>query len=170
MTRTLLFMSSLSPGVLVASVRALGQNQSLGVIGIIVGVILMPLGFITIKIRDKAKPIPTELRSMKDQTYQVPTYLVTFVLPFLFIDAKNIATLVAYAIFILFVALILSKSDISLLNPGLLLLNYRLFDATDKCGRNLTVISRVAPRMSGYESLRHLSGRVYLLEQKGSDD
>ena len=149
--------------------RTLADSVAVGVIGIVIGAILMPLGLIAISLRKKNMPIPKELTAVADETYQVPTYLVTFVLPFLFVDIQNIPALVAYAMFVIFVALILAKSDISIVNPGLLIGNYRMYDAVDSQGQSLTVIAIRTPRVSEYQEMFHLSGRVYLLkaQEKG---
>lgn len=170
MTRLLLFLSSLSPGVVVASTRYLGDSMVGGALGIAVGVVLMPLGLLVIRSRKKTEAIPTELSSIKDETYQVPTYLITFVLPFLFVSSQDVQTLIAYVLFIMFVAAILTKSDISIVNPGLLVANYRMYDVVDQEDRSLTVISRTSPRLTQFENLRHLSGRVYLLEPRERHD
>lgn len=169
MTRLLLFTSSLSPGIVVISVRYLADSPLPGLIGIFAGILLMSLGFVAIWSRGKTEPVPKEIRSIKDETYQVPTYLVTFLLPFLFIEARDIPSLFAYAIFAGFVALILFRNDISLVNPGLLLAHYRLYDAVDASGENITVIAKSRPRLTGHESLRTLSGNVYLLEPQESE-
>lgn len=164
MTRILLFLSSLAPGIVVVSIRYLGENLWVGITGIALGLILLGIGMWAVRSRDKTRPIPTEVVTLKDETYQIPTYLVTFILPFLFIEVESVPTLAAYAVFILLVVAILYKSDVSIVSPALLLRGYRLYDVVDKEKRNITVVSRTPPKLSGYEKLRHLSGTVYLLE------
>lgn len=170
MTRLLLFLSSLSPGIVVASIRYIGESACWGTVGVVAGALLMPLGLLTIRSRKKTNTIPTELSSIRDETYQVPTYLITFVLPFLFVGIQDVQTLVSYVIFILFVSAILTKSDISIVNPSLLIANYRMYDVVDKEERSLTIISRTTPRITQFENLRHLSGRLYLLEPQESEN
>lgn len=145
MTRFLLFLSSLAPGVVVVSMRHLGDHTCAGVIGIAIGVLFTILGMLTIRTRGKTKPIPTELAQLKDETYQIPTYLVTFILPFLFVEVKDLATIGAYGVFILLVATILYKNDISIVSPALLIRGFRLYDAVDSEYRNITVISKSPP-------------------------
>lgn len=169
MTRFLLFLSSLAPGVVVVSIRHLGDHTCAGVIGITMGVLLTILGTLTIRTRGKTKPLPTELAQLKDETYQIPTYLVTFILPFLFVEVKDLATIGAYAVFILLVAAILYKNDISIVSPALLIRGFRIYDAVDSEDRNITVISKSPPSVKRYENLRHLSGTVYLLEPQESE-
>lgn len=164
MTRFWLFLSSLSPGLLVASIRYAGEDLCLGLIGITLSLILTPVGLWTIKSRNTTTPIPTQVNTIKDETYQVPTYLITFIFPFLFIDIDNISTLIAYAVFMLFVAVVLFRSDISVVNPGLLIASYRLYDAQDIEGKSITIISKSKPRLNGYENLFYLSGNVYLIK------
>ena len=149
-----------------ASTRWLEKDAAWGLGGIIAGALLVPMGILTIWSRRRTQPVPTELSSVRDETYQVPTYLVTFVLPFLFIELKSAETIAAYAILILFVAAILTRSDISIVNPGLLLLNYRMFDAVRSDGKGLTIIAKSAPQVSRFNNLRHVSGQVYMLEKE----
>lgn len=169
MTRVLLFLSSLSPGVVVVAIRYLEQDWWLGAIGFLVGVLLMPIGLLAVHQRGKVIPIPTQFRERRDETYQVPTYLVTFILPFLFVELQSLYSVAAYLVFIAFVATILSKIDISIVNPGLLIFGYRLYDMIGCAGERVTVISKTRPSLTTFENLRPLSGDLFLLESKESD-
>ncbi|WP_309082015.1 hypothetical protein [Zhihengliuella sp.] len=163
MARLLLFLSSLSPGIVVAGIRAAGEFGFPGWIITLVGVVLMPVGFFTVRSRKGNAAIPTEIVSVKDETLQIPTYLITFIFPFLFVQIDDLWTLAALAVFVGLVSVLLWKNDISLINPGMLVSKYRMYEVESVDGRNLIVVSTRRPYVRDYEDLHHLAGRTYVL-------
>ncbi|GAA1150130.1 hypothetical protein [Nesterenkonia lutea] len=163
MTRLWLFLSSIAPGVIVVGIRALGESWIAGSITILVGFLLIPAGFRAIRIRKDVEPIPLSISGVKDESIQVPTYLISLVFPFLFVTINDPWSLTAYAVFIVFVGLILAQSETSLINPILLLRGFRIYDATTVSEGSVTIISKKKPRPGSHENGYVLSNHTYIV-------
>ena len=166
MTRLYLFVSSLSPGILVAGIRGTKENFLIGLIVAVLAVMLSLLGLLVIRSRTTLNTVDLKVDSVRDETYQVPTYLVTFVLPLLFIDVVDVPTLVGYLVFSIIVFLMLMKSNISIANPVLLLSGYRLFDVQDSSGNQSTVVSKTVPPVGESTEVHKLAEGFYILRSK----
>ncbi|WP_125458684.1 hypothetical protein [Rhodococcus sp. 1168] len=118
--------------------------------GLTVGLalLLFPIGLLTVYSRRSIEPVPTQIDSIKDETLQIPTYLVTFILPFLFVTVDDPYNLAAYSVFMLLVILMLVRTEISIINPGLLFIGFKIFDATTREGTSVMVISKTKPRVN----------------------
>ncbi|MBP2453480.1 hypothetical protein JOF57_003393 [Mycolicibacterium lutetiense] len=66
--------------------------------------------------------------------------------PFLFISVKDYWTLAAYVLFMVFVGLILARSEVALVNPCLLLFGYNMYNANTLTGEGIIIISKSKPR------------------------
>lgn len=173
LAKPILFLSSLSPGLLVVAFRLLPESLLLGLIVLACSVVLFPAGLITTWIRSRQPPTLIHVVAVKNQTFQVPTYVMTFIFPFLFINVDDLWTVAAYAVFLVLIGLLLSKSDVSIVNPGLILRGYQLFVATvegENKGqtRDIMIISKEPPPLDEISRVNRLANETYFLTERSS--
>ena len=169
MTRFWHFISSLSPAVLVVGIRLLGTELCYGFALIAIGILLLPLAFLVLRTRQSVTAKPITVIHSRDESQQVPTYLLTFVFPFLFIDVNNQWNALAYFVLIILIALMLFRSDLSLVNPAILIRGYHIYEVQSEGGEDLLLIARTRPKGGEHLSVRLLSGHFYLLDQEGTE-
>ncbi len=164
-TRHWLFLSSLAPACVVLGIRLLGSERLLGTAFLLCGLLLFPIAYLVLKTRRSVTPKPIKVSEIRDESYQVPTYLLTFIFPFLFIDIENYWNAASYIVLILFVSILLFRNDLSLVNPALLMLGYHIYVIQAEGGEDLLLISKARPRTGLSLSASHLSGHTYLLHK-----
>lgn len=169
MTRFLLFVSSLAPAVLVVGIRLIGETPFGGMLTILTGILLFPLSYFVLRLRRSVTPKPIKVVEVADENFQILTYVLTFIFPFLFIDIGDTWNAVAYVVLILFVLVLLIRSDLSLVNPALLVIGYHIYSLRAEGGEDLILISKFKPRLGQALSARKLSGHVYLIDQVGTE-
>ena len=165
MTRILLFVSSLAPAVLIVGIRLIGLDPFWGVLLIAIGIALFPLAYLVLKARRAVTPKPVRVADVSDENFQILTYVLTFIFPFLFIDISDMWNAVAYVVLILFVVVLLIRSDLALVNPALLIIGYRIYAVRAEGGEELILISRLKPRRGNTLAATPISGQMYLINQ-----
>lgn len=166
MERFWLFISSLSPAILIVSIRLIEKFSVYAWIGIIVGILSFLLAYSVLSGRKKVGPDPITPLGVQDETDQIPTYLITFVFPFLFLsDTPSFCTLVAYGVFLIFMMALLFRTDVALVNPALLLIGYHVYTVETVSG-SIRVISRRRPVIKTSFKAHSLSGSLYLSVKK----
>ena len=98
-----------------------------------------------LKQRSKLEPETLTPTKVKDETSQIPTYLITFIFPLLFINTTpNSANISAYLCFAALVLLLTFRTNIALVNPALIILGYHIYAIDTSNKRDQLVISREA--------------------------
>jgi len=170
MSRLLLFLSALAPGFIVSGIRLLSVELLTGIFTIILGCYLLVSGILVIKFRRQdVEPRPVEITQVSDESYQVPTYLLTFIFPFMFIELHDFWNAFAYFVIVVFVAFLLSKTDLSLVNPALLLAGYHMYSVQLSGGDDITLISKSRPRVGSQLVCFPLAGRLYIDSLRNED-
>lgn len=168
-TRLWLFLSSLAPACLVVGIRLLGSEWLWGAVLLLCGALLFPVAYFVLRTRRSVTPKPVKVSDIRDESYQVPTYLLTFIFPFLFIDIEDFWNAASYIVLILFVAILLFRSDLSLVNPALLMLGYHIYVIQAEGGEDLLLITKTRPRVGLSISATLLSGHTYLLNRSETE-
>lgn len=75
--------------------------------------------------------------SVKNENYEVMTFIATYIIPLVCIDLTDIKSFVVFALLVITLGMIVTKMDLYMANPTLSLLGYRLYsikvdDNTDK--------------------------------------
>lgn len=105
-TRLLLFVSSLAPALIIAGLRLWDAQRELAWMLGGVGAFAFMLTPAVLFLRKQAGRHVFTVTGVKDESGQVPTYLLTFVFPFLFLSAQMSRPLIsAYVAFSVFMAL-----------------------------------------------------------------
>lgn len=166
MGRVYFFASALSPAIIIASIRAFALIGSWAWVGISVGILSFAMTGVLLASRGRVSARVVEAVSVRDRTLQIPSYLITFVYPFLFLsESASSYTLLAYLVFGLLLGLLLIRTDIGLVNPTLLLFGYSLFEVETEFDILIVISKR---RLMKNEPLKvHLISRnLYILAKR----
>lgn len=144
-TRLILFVSALAPVFLVAGLRLYEAQQIVSITLFSFGLLASLLTPIVLFLRRKAGIQEFEVSNVKDESAQVPTYLITFIFPFLFLSEQmNISLVRSYVGFAALMTVLLYRTNLSLINPVMLLAGYHVF-SVDVVGQGSTYIISKRP-------------------------
>lgn len=168
-TRLLLFVSSLAPALVIAGLRLLDAQRCLSVSLLVAGGVAFGLTPLVLALRRKAGRQELNVANVKDESAQVPTYLLTFVFPFLFLSGQmGTSMVVAYVVFALFMALLLYRTPLALINPAMLVVGLRVF-SVEVAGQGAAyIISRDAPLPSAPACVKRVAEGLYLAVESES--
>lgn len=162
MGRFLLLFTALSPAFLIASIRIIPSHPWVGYIGIVLGLLMFPAAWLLLGKRSDVTPHVFTPISVHDESDQIPTYLVTFVFPFLFVtDSPSVYTTAAYVLFATFLIFLLYRADISVVNPALLIRGFHVYGVETETG-SIYLISRRRPMVATHMEACRVSGNLYM--------
>lgn len=141
-----LILSSYSPMLLMFAVRLVGGHPWLA--GCLAAVALAAIISLLamVRARNALASDPFLLTTVKDESAQVPAFLLSYLLPFVAADIKNGADLAVIAIFLALVITVALGTNLVLVNPFLLLLGLHLYDVETSGGTRTLLLSHVEPR------------------------
>lgn len=162
-TRLLLFASSLAPALIIAGLRLCNVHRATSVTLLVLGVIAFALTPIVLFLRRNAGIQELTVSNIKDESSQIPTYLITFVFPFLFLPEQMNGPLVAsYIAFAAFIALLLYRTTLALVNPAMLIAGYRIFSVDIEGQGGAHIISKGPPRPSLPTYVKRVADRLFI--------
>lgn len=164
MTRIWLFYSALAPALLVLGFRFVATHRCIGLTLITLATIAIVMVYFVVRARSEVLPKLIVVSESRDETQQVPTYLLTFIVPFLFVEINNWGSAAAYSVLIVLISILLFRTDLSLVNPVLLALGYHIYSILDGGGHESLVISRTRPRVGASIAAVPLSGHIYKVD------
>jgi hypothetical protein len=126
-TRLSFFLSSFAPLLGIFALRASKENLWLTItlVAVMVAVTLLLVG--AMQVRSTVTLQSLVVRDPSDESPQIPTYLLTYLFPFIFASTNGWQDVAAYAVFAALLALLLWQSDAALINPLLLAVGFRLY-------------------------------------------
>lgn len=164
MGRFWLLLTSLSPALMIASIRTFPSCQWGAAAGFFVGVLMVPATLLLLRKRGEISSDPMIPLGVHDESDQIPAYLITFVFPFLFItESPSQATLVAYSLFAVFLLILLYRADLAVVNPALLMFGFHVYAVEAKTG-SIYLISRRRPVVGVPVNVCRVSGDLYVPE------
>lgn len=147
LSRIFLFLSSLSPALAIASIRlwdVQGPIKCWLLALAFTTFLLMPL--VILVRRRKAGPQILKIKSVKDESNEIPTYFITFIFPFLFLSPDMSQTLTwAYIAFAALMLAMLFHTPLSTVNPALLIFGRHVFAVELEAGSIVYVVSQHFP-------------------------
>ncbi|MDO5031284.1 hypothetical protein [Corynebacterium sp.] len=162
-TRLLLFMSALGPALMIAGIRIYEFQHMLSVVVFISGFVALLPTPIVLAVRRKAGTQAFTVSSIKDESSQVPTYVITFIFPFLFIsEAPSPPLIASYTAFALLVLLLLYRTSLALINPLLLLCGYHIFSADVREQGTIFLISKKTPLPSALIYTKRITNGLFI--------
>lgn len=140
--KAFLFLTGLAPMAVIFAVRLWGSYPASAIALAVVALCLIVLLPLALRERGKTTSQPFSVASVRDDSHQIPTYLLTYVFPFLFVSVSGWQDLVAYGVFVLLLVVLLLRTDLALVNPLLLAVGYHMYAISTTTGSELTVVSR----------------------------
>lgn len=162
-TRLLLFVSSLAPALIIAGIRLVDAHRLLSVLLVALGIIALLLTPLVLFLRRHAGRRELTVSNIKDESSQIPTYLITFVFPFLFLSEDMSRSLIAsYIGFVGFMALLLYRTPLSLINPAMLVQGYRVYSVDILERGGAYIISKTPPLPSQPTYAKRVAEGLYI--------
>lgn len=125
-----------APGFAIFAVRLSGRHQNWS-IGMAAACALSLLSmFLLLRAREDTNRQTYTFRSVKDETAQVPGYVVGFVFPFVFWQVGPWREVVAIALFAVLLTILVIATDLVIVNPVLLLFGFRTYTVSTGSGGN----------------------------------
>jgi len=145
--RVALFLSSYSPLFLILGLL---NSRDLVVGGIFYGITIVSIFslYVFMKSYGDAHSYKVEIKSVSSRDSDVMSYIVSYLLPFLGISFKDVASAVSFGIFIAVIGIIYVSANMVYINPVLSLRGYHMLEVEDKAGKVSPLITRrsyVAP-------------------------
>lgn len=163
MTRLLLSLSSVAPLVGIVAIRLIGIASEWAVGLGIISVLLMLFLPVVFAARRRIEARPMTIRSIRDESAQVPAYLLTYVFPFAFATIDSSSVVWAYAVFGVLLLVLLLRTELSSVNPALLAVGVHSYSVVTEAGQTITLMARKAP-LPGSGVLAHqIAGGVFSL-------
>lgn len=162
-TRLFLFVSSLAPVFIIAGLRLFDAQRMLAVLLLVVGVVTFLLTPLVLFSRRKAGKQEFVVSNVKDESSQIPTYLITFFFPFLFSSEQMSASLVAaYVGFAALMVVLLYRTPLILINPSMLIVGYRVFSVDIVGQGGAYIISKEPPLPSQSTYTRRIADGLFI--------
>ncbi|MCU1477601.1 MAG: hypothetical protein JWQ64_2294 [Subtercola sp.] len=121
-------------------------------------------------VRRKTTAQPFTVVAIRDESSQVPVYLLTYIFPFAFAPADSVAVLISYLFFGLLLVILLVRTDLGLVNPILLAAGIHIFVVRGQRDRSITLIAKSAP-LVGSSILAHpISGNAFVFSHVATGD
>ena len=168
MTRFALFLSSYVPLFLMLALRftelwLVVGCLALAIVGAVLGVwILYPSA-------ERSRGTIT-VDTVSDAGDQATTYLVSYLLPFFAVEQPTIREVAAYAVFLLVVGLVYTRSDMRQVNPFLYLLGRRVTKVVTTEKREVYAVSRRRVLRGDLEGAEITSGLFLVADGSGGND
>ncbi|MBC2681477.1 hypothetical protein GSS87_03540 [Corynebacterium sp. 4HC-13] len=169
-TRLFLFVSALAPVFIIAGLRFFDARRMLAVLLLVVGVVTFLLTPLVLISRRKAGKQEFVVSNVKDESSQIPTYLITFFFPFLFLSEQMSGPLVAsYVGFAALMAVLLYRTSLVLINPYLLLVGYRVFSVDIVGQGGAYIISKEPPLPSRSTYTKRIADGLFIAVDERAD-
>lgn len=132
--------------LLMFSIRLINEHAVLAILLAIVGVTSVVSLLALVRTRNALSADPFVLTAVKDETAQVPAFLLSYLLPFVTANMNNKADLAVVGIFLALVVTLAFGTNLVLVNPFLLLLGLHLYDVETSGGTRALLLSHLEPR------------------------
>lgn len=166
-----LFLSAYAPLSLIFALRSLPDNVSKWTISAIVPslawMLLAVLGVLYIiaalKVARDVTGLDRAFNDVQDRGTEVAGYVATYLLPFLTWAADGWSDYASFIVYFIVIFVIFSKSDLSLVNPTLYVIGWRILGArvAGMTGERALIISRQRP-FGDHMRVASLGGGVYV--------
>lgn len=165
LTRVILFLSSYAPLFLILAIRSWSDNHKISIaLGAISSITLLILWIFVNQARSLAAD-KVVIASVNSRDGDVMSYIVTYLLPFLAVDFKQVGDVVSLGIFIFVIGLLYVNSNMIYTNPILNIAGYHIFEVQDGEGKTTALICKRTYVRTGAE-LDVVSLGDYVLMEK----
>ena len=123
----LLFLSSYAPAFVIFAVRAYGRSCLMFIVTLSLAVLSVVAFILYIKVTRTGGPIRMRVVHVEGRDADLAAYVAAYLLPFVAIFGADTQNVIALALFLLFIGVLWTNSDLLYLNPLLALAGYHLF-------------------------------------------
>lgn len=170
MTRLLLVLSSLAPIVAIVAIRLIDiQPRWAIVLGLVALLFALALPLVLLA-RRRIEGQPFTVVTVRDDSSQVPAYLLTYVFPFAFAPADSVAVVIGYVFFGLLLVILLVRTDLGLVNPILLAVGLHIFVMDVQRGQSITLIAKSAPLVGSSILAHSITGNTFAFSHLANGD
>jgi hypothetical protein len=138
--KPLLFLSSYAPLFALLAIR-FEQRWLWITCAAFAGVGLASL-LLLLRLDARSEPGPHVLASAADAGGEAASYLASYLLPFLTVAVPSLRDVIAYAGFLIVVAVITLRTSVAQVNPLLYLIGYRVLSVTDDRGLRAYIVTK----------------------------
>jgi hypothetical protein len=157
MLRVRLLIGAWAPGAFIAAFRAADDHPAWAAALAVVGFVAVVSVLALLRVRSTINEQPFVVTLVSDESTQVPAYLLTFVFPFVFLNARNWGDVAAYAVLGALVAVLVVRTDLVLVQPLLLAVGYHLYKIETSSGFTGLLLSSTRPLAGQTIGVVHLA-------------
>lgn len=165
MTRFLLLASSFAPLLVIFAVRLEAEHWQIAIALAVLSLISLLCLPIVLKVRRRTAAQPFRVLELRDESQQVPVYLITYIFPLVFASIDGWQALVGFAIFGLLLVVLLLRTDLAMVNPFLLVVGIRIYTVRTSSGADIVLLAERRPFIGQDLTATRLSGSTYRLKQ-----
>jgi hypothetical protein len=163
-TKFALLSSSLVPIFVVLAIRLSGKQCHTAAALVVISIALTALLIVVLQARRRTTAQPFAVDTIRDESQQIPAYLLTYIFPFLFLSVGGWRDVAAFLVFALLVLILLFRTDLALVNPLLLATGFHLYSLTTTSGKCLILVAKDKPSPGQSILAVRLSDTTYKLE------
>jgi len=141
MLKLRLVASAFAPMAIITAVRLSADYPLIAVLVAVLGLLAVLSLLELVLARSMTNQQPYTLVSIRDDSAQIPAFLLAYVFPFVFVTIGDWQDALAYGLFALLLVVLILRTDLVLVNPVLLVMGYRLY-IVERIPRNTFVIAR----------------------------
>lgn len=158
MLRIRLATSAYAPMLLMIAVRCVPGHPCIAAALAAIAVLLVVQVVLLVNARNGLAAEVHDVRSVDDETAQVPAYLVTYVLPIILLRDATTQDLVVLGMYFGLALWLAASSQLVLVNPVMLLIGLRLYVVELDAGRKALMLSRGRPRPGPVRAIEFAGG------------
>lgn len=142
MVRARLLLSSLSPLMAILAARLWNDHRVAAWALVALAALSVASLVLFLRTRSSLMPQTFVVATAKDESDQIPAYVVTYVLPFVTLQVTQRAELVAYVLLALVLAVLVLQTDLVYVQPLLLMIGWHLYRVEVRHGlQPMTLVS-----------------------------
>jgi hypothetical protein len=165
-TRLILFLSSYAPLFLILAIRSWVENRKLSIGLAVVALVSLVVLWAFVRQARTLAAQPISIASVVSRDGDAMSYIVTYLLPFLAVNFKEVRDVLSLAIVFFVIGLLYVNSNMIYTNPVLNIAGFHIFEVEDSDGKTTALICRRSYVRPGSE-LRAVSlGDYVLMEQR----
>lgn len=157
-----LFVSSYFPAFLIIAILFYRRDWRVALLAVFAGVAGCLALWLTLRHLRSLVPNALEVKSCRRQDTEAMTYVVSYVVPFLFGILESPESMVAFLVFFVWIGILYANSNMIHINPMLNLFRYQICQIETDQKRTLTLIARRDVHPGDTISAVAAGGGVYL--------
>jgi hypothetical protein len=153
--------SSMSPLLLILGIRLWSTHTVVACLLLIAAVVFVGSLLLFVNARGRLDRQEFTLTAVRDESGQIPAYLVTYLVPFVTLNVDELADLLAYLVLAVVMVVLIVRTDLIYVQPVLLAIGWHLYRTEVKGGfEDVVMISGLDLKAGNEVSVVGLGGPV----------